>query len=187
MSLIDLKSALASAKSAYQTLEQDIRNYGQEKLTQEARLRTLKVKVAAKQKELGQALTQESSESLTVELNELKSQQQACETLIQNISNYLKDKASNDKTKASRLVEGAQKNLLLFVHQEIKTQLDILTDEQKELLKDFVVINKMISGDLPDSTRSTYHLGCAFDSIYGELKGNAFTEHQSQMLKKYTA
>ncbi|MBL4279719.1 glyoxalase [Vibrio fluvialis] len=187
MALVELKAALASAISDHQTLEQNIKSYAQEKQTQESRLRTLIAQVSAKQTELNNALTQESSEALTVELNNLHSQKQACETLIRNITNYMKDKSHSEKTKASYRVQDAQKALLLFVYEDIKTQLDVLTDEQKELLKDFVVIDKMVADSMTSGRRSSYYLGSAFDAIYGELRGEAFTAHQTLMLEKYTA
>ncbi|CSB18911.1 transcriptional regulator [Vibrio cholerae] len=104
-----------------------------------------------------------------------------------NISNYLTVKAGLDKKNASELVERAQKNLLNFIYNSIKSELKVLTDEQVELMKDFVVIEKLIRSELSDSVRQSYFLGCVFDELYGQLKGSDFTSHKEKMLKKYDA
>ncbi|HGI9201461.1 TPA: glyoxalase, partial [Vibrio cholerae] len=140
MSLSTLQAELASAKTEYEAKELEIRNLFSEKNTQERRLQTLVAQVAAKRKELSNALSQSSAETLTSELQSLESQYQACQTLINNISNYLTVKAGLDKKNASELVERAQKNLLNFIYNSIKSELKVLTDEQVELMKDFVVI-----------------------------------------------
>ncbi|WP_285347017.1 hypothetical protein [Vibrio parahaemolyticus] len=92
MSLTELQTALADAKTAYQEKDQEIKGYIAEKSTQETRLKTLESQVTAKQQELRVAMSQATAEALTTELNTLKSQKQACETLVTNISNYLKVK-----------------------------------------------------------------------------------------------
>lgn len=109
MSLSTLQAELASAKTEYEAKELEIRNLFSEKNTQERRLQTLVAQVAAKRKELSNALSQSSAETLTSELQSLESQYQACQTLINNISNYLTVKAGLDKKNASELVERAQK------------------------------------------------------------------------------
>ncbi|HBC2275158.1 TPA: glyoxalase, partial [Vibrio cholerae] len=116
MSLSTLQAELASAKTEYEAKELEIRNLFSEKNTQERRLQTLVAQVAAKRKELSNALSQSSAETLTSELQSLESQYQACQTLINNISNYLTVKAGLDKKNASELVERAQKNLLNFIY-----------------------------------------------------------------------
>lgn len=95
----------------------------------------------------------------------MESQYQACQTLINNISNYLTVKAGLDKKNASELVERAQKNLLNFIYNSIKSELKVLTDEQVELMKDFVVIEKLIRSELSDSVRQSYFLD-AFSMNY---------------------
>ncbi|MCO4751797.1 glyoxalase, partial [Vibrio cholerae O1 biovar El Tor] len=150
MSLSTLQAELASAKTEYEAKELEIRNLFSEKNTQERRLQTLVAQVAAKRKELSNALSQSSAETLTSELQSLESQYQACQTLINNISNYLTVKAGLDKKNASELVERAQKNLLNFIYNSIKSELKVLTDEQVELMKDFVVIEKLIRSELSD-------------------------------------
>ncbi|EGR2505746.1 glyoxalase, partial [Vibrio cholerae] len=107
MSLSTLQAELASAKTEYEAKELEIRNLFSEKNTQERRLQTLVAQVAAKRKELSNALSQSSAETLTSELQSLESQYQACQTLINNISNYLTVKAGLDKKNASELVERA--------------------------------------------------------------------------------
>ncbi|HDI3153166.1 hypothetical protein [Vibrio cholerae] len=187
MSLSTLQAELASAKTEYEAKELEIRNLFSEKNTQERRLQTLVAQVAAKRKELSNALSQSSAETLTSELQSLESQYQACQTLINNISNYLTVKAGLDKKNASELVERAPKNLLNFIYNSIKSELKVLTDEQVELMKDFVVIEKLIRSELSDSVRQSYFLGCVFDELYGQLKGSDFTSHKEKMLKKYDA
>ncbi|HFF2968197.1 TPA: glyoxalase, partial [Vibrio cholerae] len=123
MSLSTLQAELASAKTEYEAKELEIRNLFSEKNTQERRLQTLVAQVAAKRKELSNALSQSSAETLTSELQSLESQYQACQTLINNISNYLTVKAGLDKKNASELVERAQKNLLNFIYNSIKSEL----------------------------------------------------------------
>ncbi|UQV24780.1 glyoxalase [Vibrio sp. J383] len=185
MSLQELKTALQEAKNAYTAKESEIKGHIDEKRTQESRLKTLGSQLHSKQTELRNALSQSSAETLTTELNALESQKQACETLINNISNYLKGQANNEKTQASERIESAEKALLLFVYKDIKSQLNILSDEQKELLKDFVVISTTLSSSLPGSPRPSYYLGSAFDALYGQLKGPEFRAHQAKMLAKY--
>ncbi|ENM3928665.1 glyoxalase [Vibrio cholerae] len=187
MSLSTLQAELASAKTEYEAKELEIRNLVYEKNTQVRRLETLVAQVAAKRKELSNALSQSSAETLTSELQSLESQHQACQTLINNISNYLTVKAGLDRKNASELVERAQKNLLKFIYSSIKSELRVLTDEQVELMKDFVVIDKMIRSELADGARQSYFLGSVFDELYGQLKGSDFTSHQGKMLKKYDA
>ncbi len=108
MSLSTLQAELASAKTEYEAKELEIRNLFSEKHSRR-RLQTLVAQVAAKRKELSNALSQSSAETLTSELQSLESQYQACQTLINNISNYLTVKAGLDKKNASELVERAQK------------------------------------------------------------------------------
>ncbi len=186
MTLTELQTALSDAKTAYQVKDQEIKGYIAEKSTQEARLKTLDSQVTTKQQELRTAMSQTTAEALTTELNTLKSQKQACETLVTNISNYLKVKARSEKEQAQSRIQSAEKNLLLFVYEDIKNQLNVLTSEQVELLKDFVVIGRQISSSLPDSVRNTYYLGCAFDVIHGELKGTDYSAHLEQVMTKYT-
>ncbi|ELB2073749.1 glyoxalase [Vibrio parahaemolyticus] len=186
MTLMELQTALSDAKTAYQEKDQEIKGYIAEKSTQEARLKTLESQVTAKQQELRAAMSQTTAEALTTELNTLKSQKQACETLVTNISNYLKVKARSEKEQASNLIQSAEKDLLLFVYDDVKSQLNVLTSEQIELLKDFVVIGRQISSNLPDNVRKTFYLGCAFDVIHGELKGADYTAHFEQVMTKYT-
>ncbi|EJG1819092.1 glyoxalase [Vibrio parahaemolyticus] len=187
MSLLELKTAVQTAKAAYTAKEQEIRNYVNEKHTQESRLKTLTSQVTAKRTELRNALSQSSAETLTTELHNLESQKSACETLISNITNYLSSKARNEKDQAAQLIKSAETDLLLFVYQDILSQLNVLSDEQKALLKDFVVIGRMLSESLPGQPRPSYYLGYAFDVLYGELRGEAFSEHKDQMLAKYTS
>lgn len=186
MSLTELQTALTNAKTASQEKDVEIQGYVAEKNAQETRLKTLESQVTDKQKQLRTAMSQEAAETLTAELDALKSQKQACATLIHNITNYLQSSARTEKSLASDLIITSQNNLLLFVYEDIKDQLKVLTNEQIELLKDFVVISRLLSAHLPDSERKTYHLGCAFDVLYGELKGADFTVHQEQMMTKYT-
>ncbi|EMF7446839.1 glyoxalase [Vibrio parahaemolyticus] len=187
MPLTELQTALADAKTAYQEKDQEIKGYIAEKSTQETRLKALETQITAKQQELRAAMSQATAEALTTELNTLKSQKQACETLVTNISNYLKVKARSEKEQAQGRIQSAEKNLLLFVYQDIQSQLNVLSDEHKALLKDFVVIGRMLSESLPGQPRPSYYLGYAFDVLYGELRGEAFSEHKEQMLAKYTS
>ncbi len=59
-------------------------------------------------------------------------------------------------------MERAQKNLLNFIYNSIKSELKVLTDEQVELMKDFVVIEKLIRSELSDSVRQSYFLVMTF-------------------------
>ncbi|MGO2233500.1 MAG: hypothetical protein ACTH5B_05455 [Marinomonas sp.] len=186
MSLSELQAAVQDAQAAYQAKEQEISGYHDEKYTQTIRLKNLDSQVAAKKKALKSALTQSSAETLTTEFNALKEQHQACGTLVSNIESYLKNQANNEKIEASQAVDKAKMALMKFVYEDIKSQLDVMSPEQKELMKDFVVISKIITPTLdPGSVRSSYHLGLIFDVLYGELKGPEFNTHSSQMMAKY--
>lgn len=185
MSLSELQTAVQDAQAAYQAKEQEISGYHDEKYTQTIRLKSLDSQVAAKNKALKSALTQSSAETLTTEFNALKEQKQACETLVSNIESYLKHQANGERSAASGAVDKAKQALLAFVHGDIKSQLSILTEEQEELMKDFVVISQMISGSFAPGTHRSRYLGLVFDEIHGELAGALFTEHQEQMMAKY--
>ncbi|EAQ65848.1 hypothetical protein MED121_01515 [Marinomonas sp. MED121] len=185
MSLSALQTAIQNAQIAYQEKEKEIQSYQDEKITQSIRLKKLGTQVTYKEKELKGALTQPAAETLTAECNALKEQYQACETLISNIENYLKNKANNDKVAASEVVKRAEQDLLKFVHKGIKSQLSTLAAEQEMLMRDYVVISEMISGSFPPGTRRSRYLGLVFDDLYGSLAGASFKEHQEKMMTKY--
>lgn len=185
MSLIDLQMAVQTAKENHHAKEVEIRSYREEKQAQTARLKTLRSQLSSKQTELRSALTQSAAESLTTEVNKLKEQYQACETLISNIEGYLKIKANDELIKASKEVDAATNALFHFVYRDIKSNLDVMSDAQKDLMKDFVVISQMLSSSLPNKKHFSYYLGHVFDDLYGDIRGDDFTNHKAQMLEKY--
>ncbi|MDC5755219.1 hypothetical protein OPW41_08870 [Vibrio europaeus] len=180
MSMTELRAKLVAKRNELSTAKADLVQKRTDKKTQEDRLVTLKGELQALVIAKRQALDETAIETICQQISGKEQEQKQCETLISNLQNHTQNILPRKIGALEEDIRSILAAMLETHYQDILEHFQSMSPSDVKLMKDFVVVTARIQSR--GYKFHGYGLGGVFTAINGELTGQAFTEHETQMM-----